>query len=181
MGNKRRLLICVFAALLAIAAFVPALLTAAAENGGSFTVEATELEGIGDDENGDGMIFLFEGETKKERVISSEDHNLRYMYIMVFDRYGACVQLGNNLVFASVDKSFQNYVVIPQAGFMIAFYYNDTFSKNRALFDYYKALDSVLTGKADDIYNRTLAVESDFSASFKGMAITLSRSSRSRF
>ncbi|MBR4467189.1 MAG: hypothetical protein IKS34_02680, partial [Clostridia bacterium] len=83
MDNKRRLLICVFAALLAIAAFVPALLTAAAENGGSFTVEATELEGIGDDENGDGMIFLFEGETKKERVISSEDHNLRYMYIMV--------------------------------------------------------------------------------------------------
>ncbi|MBP5231181.1 MAG: hypothetical protein ILO68_05560 [Clostridia bacterium] len=168
-----RLIALALAILLPAAAAVSALLPARAEAGGTFTVEATELDGIGDDDNGDGMIFLFEGESKKDRIVSSEDHNLRYMFLLVFDRYGSCVQIGNNLVFASVDAKFQNYVVIPQSGFLVAFYYNDTFSKNLPLYNYYKALDGVLTGKTDDIYNRTLAVESDFTASFKGMNITL--------
>ena len=159
--------------LLVLCALLPYVLGAAAADPASFEVTATELDGVGDDENGDGVIFLFEGESKSDRVVSSEEHNLRYMYLLVFDRYGSCVQLGNNLVFASVDKSFQNYVVIPKGGFMVAFYYNDSFPKNSALFDYYKSLDAVLSGKAEDIYNRTLSVESDYTATYKKRTVTL--------
>lgn len=161
------------AVLLLVLFLLPAVFTAAAADPASFEVTATELDGVGDDENGDGVIFLFEGDAKSDRVVASEEHNLRYMYLLVFDRYGSCVQLGNNLVFASVDAAFQNYVVIPKGGFMVAFYYNDSFPKNKSLFDYYKSLESILSGKTENIYNRTLSVESDYTASFKKMKINL--------
>lgn len=170
---RKILLLSAAVLLLVLCALLPYVLGAAAADPASFEVTATELDGVGDDENGDGVIFLFEGESKSDRVVSSEEHNLRYMYLLVFDRYGSCVQLGNNLVFASVDKSFQNYVVIPKGGFMVAFYYNDSFPKNSTLFDYYKSLEAVLSGKTEDIYNRTLSVESDYTATYKKRTVTL--------
>ena len=39
---------------------------------------------------------------------------------------GTIAQIGNNLVFASVDTSFQNDVTVPANGFMVTFYYNAT-------------------------------------------------------
>ena len=159
--------------LLSFSLLVPLLaLNVSAE---SITVNITDVDGICDDDNGDGLVFLFENKwADKERVVSSEEHNLRYMFIMVFDKDGKCVQIGNNLVFASRDANFQNYVVIPPKGFMLTFFFNaDEAATNINFYNYYQSLSSILSGKTEEIYNRTLKIESDFSASVRGMTATL--------
>ncbi|MBO4277266.1 MAG: hypothetical protein J5925_02565 [Clostridia bacterium] len=154
----------IFASLLALALLAVPLSCFFASAEETFTVNFTEFDGVGDDENGDGLVFVYEGRADSTRIIDSEKYNVRYMYIFVFDNYGHLVQIGNNLVFHSVDKSFQNFVVIPAGGFMVAFYYNTDYPTNEKLYNYYKTVQDLLEGKPEDtIYNRTLLIESNFS------------------
>lgn len=155
------------AALLVLFAMLTALFSgvfASAED--VVTANITDFDGIGDDEDGDGLVYIYEGRSDGTRIIDSEKYNVRYMYVLVFDNAGHCVQIGNNLVFHSVDKSYQNFVVIPQGGFMLAFYYNTDFPTNIKLYEYYKTLSDLLKDKPEDtIYNRTLLIESNFTGS----------------
>lgn len=154
----------VISVILLVLLIVPAFCQTALAANDPFTARVTDVDGVGDDDNGDGMVLFFQGNRTGERIVSSEEHNLRYTFLLVFDRNGKCVQVGNNLLFASRDNTWQNYIVIPERGFLIAFYYNESsFTTNVQIYNYYVSLCNVLTGKPeDDIYNYTLEIESDY-------------------
>ena len=103
------------------------------------TLPITEVDGTAIDEGDvDGQLYYYPAEANAERVVESESVNLRYSYIIVCDKNGTPLEAGNNLVFASVNESFQNEITIPAGGFAISFYYNSDNTANQDLFDIYE-------------------------------------------
>lgn len=103
------------------------------------TLPITEVDGTAIDEGDvDGQLYYYPAEKDAERVVESESVNLRYSYIIVCDKNGTPLEAGNNLVFASVNDSFQNEITIPAGGFAISFYYNSDNTANQDLFDIYE-------------------------------------------
>ena len=103
----------------------------------------------------DGQIYYFPGEADAERVVDSEEYNLRYSYIVICDENGYAIEAGNNLVFASEDPDRQNEITIPAGGYAFTFFYNAAeANSNQDLYDIYNA---GLMGMVE-IYNETTAV-----------------------
>ncbi len=103
----------------------------------------------------DGQVYYFPGEADAERVVDSEEYNLRYSYVVICDENGYAIEAGNNLVFASVDTSYQNNITIPAGGYAFSFFYNEAeANSNQDLFDIY---NNDLVGQLP-IYNETIVV-----------------------
>jgi hypothetical protein len=73
--------------------------------------------------NVNGEVDVLYDAASVDEEFLSDDWNFRYMHVMAFDKNGVCTQSGNNLVFASVDRNFQNSVKVPAEGFLVAFFY----------------------------------------------------------
>ncbi|MBQ3003701.1 MAG: hypothetical protein IJD82_08220, partial [Clostridia bacterium] len=104
----------------------------------------------------DGQIYYFPGEADAERVVDSEEYNLRYSYIFICDADGYIVEAGNNLVFNSQDTNdtYQNEITIPAGGHAFTFFYNaDSAPSNIDLLDIYNVAVGGLP-----IYNETVKV-----------------------
>ena len=115
------------------------------------TVEITASETAA--ANSDGAVTVFKaGDT--DRVLTSDEANLRYSWFLVADEDGAIVKIGNNLVKASEGKQgFITEVTIPANGALVAFYYNaSSASANQILMDVYSDILLVANNGAA-IYN----------------------------
>ena len=116
----------------------------------------TEENGVAIDEGDvDGQLYVYPA-GEEDRVLESSEGNLRYSYVVVCDKDGKPIEAGNNLVFASVDESFQNEITIPAGGFAFTFYYNSDNNGNQDLFDIYEDLTSMAP-----IYNQTIPVTNE--------------------
>ncbi len=114
----------------------------------------TEENGVAIDEGDvDGQLYVYPAGAE-DRVLESSEGNLRYSYIVVCDKDGKAIEAGNNLVFASVDTSFQNEITIPAGGFAFTFYYNGDNTANQELYDLY--LELILGAQ---IFNATTPVD----------------------
>lgn len=114
----------------------------------------TEENGVAIDKGDvDGQLYVYPAGTE-DRVLESSEGNLRYSYIVVCDKDGKAIEAGNNLVFASVDTSFQNEITIPAGGFAFTFYYNSDNTANQELYDLY--LELILGAQ---IFNVTTPVD----------------------
>ena len=109
--------------------------------------------------NGDVFVFAAGAE---DRVVTSDEANLRYSWILVVDADGKVVQIGNNLVKASEGKEgFQNDVTVPAGGFLVAFFYNADNNFNEELMNFYNELVAKYN-EGEAIYNETIEVDSDY-------------------
>ncbi len=131
----------------------------------TFEQAITQYEGIAQDEpsdilpdvNGQLYVYLAEG---AERVLTSEEVNLRYVYILVCDSEGKIVQAGNNLL-KEKRPGFQTELTIPADGFCVSFYYNATngHTINQDIYDLYCEVLIMYTADATtEIYNKTVDV-----------------------
>lgn len=158
----KKLFVLLLAAALVSAAFCTAFLaplSASAANvpeGARF--EVFDLTPVDADKDWyqDGVVVAFPNNSDKEISVASGDYQLRYVFILVFDKDGVCVEVGNNLLSADDERAAefpQHDVTIPAKGFAIFFYYNaNEGPANLALYEYYEALGGTIysneTGRA---------------------------------
>ena len=177
-----------FAALLAMAmtsallcvAFLAPMRTAAApadvryETFDLLAIDEKAPEADGDDHPWykDGVVVLVNNPSNEEIKLAAGDYRLRYLYILVFDSNGICVEIGNNL-FAEDDPRAaefpQHDVPVPAGGFAIFYYYNaDTAPANAALNDFYTDLGGAT------LYNSTMKVSGKkYSAVIENKTVTI--------
>lgn len=118
----------------------------------------------------DGIVVAITNNGSAEKTITSADYALRYLYILVFDGNGTCVEIGNNLFSADDPRAGefpQHDVVIPAGGFVVLFYYNPDNTTNQALYDYYDALGGAT------VYNSTIKVKSTYSAEIEKNSVVI--------
>lgn len=133
------------AAVLCAALIAP--LTAAAEEARYEVFDLTAKDAVPEDASTwytDGVIIAVTNDGSSEKTIASGEYPMRYLFILIFDKDGVCVELGNNLLTADDEKaaSFpQHDVKIPAGGFVVLFYYNaNEGPTNLALYEYYNDL-----------------------------------------
>lgn len=124
--------------------------------------EVFDLTPVDDDKDWyqDGIVVAFPNNSSEEISVASGDYQLRYVFILVFDENGTCVEVGNNLLSADDERAPefpQHDVKIPAKGFAIFFYYNaNEGPANLALYEYYEALGGTMysneTGRASKNY-----------------------------
>ncbi len=119
----------------------------------------------------DGAVILVNNPSGAEVKLSSGDYRLRYLYILVFDSNGICVEIGNNL-FAEDDERAaefpQHDVPVPAGGFAILYYYNQESPANAALNDFYNDLGGAT------LYNATMKVSGKkYSAVIENKTVTI--------
>ncbi len=164
----------------------------------NFTIENVQKDGYIKVE--DGFVAYFPNTTNAAKKIESGGDegmiNMRYVYLLIFDKDGKLVGLGNNLLSkkeeAGKDKDFQNDLTVPAGGMLVTFVYNDGEGenhrvKNQKLFDYYKETvlskldyednEKTADDKANPKYytnfaNMTKDVDSDYHAVVDGSKIT---------
>ena len=112
----------------------------------------------------DGVVVALPNDSDKEISAASGDYQLRYVFILVYDKDGACVAVGNNLLSADDERASefpQHDVKIPAKGFAIFFYYNaNEGPSNLALYEYYEAVGGAMytneTGRPSKNYAAAL-------------------------
>ena len=117
----------------------------------------------------DGIVVAIPNDGSEELAVVSGDYQLRYVFILIFDKDGVCIELGNNLLSADDEKADQfpqHDVKIPAGGFAVFFYYNaDEGPANLALYEYYEALGGTIysneTGKAASGKNYMAVLENN--------------------
>jgi len=147
----------------------------------SFELPITGYDEVAIDEGDtDGQIYVYPA-GDAERVVESEEFNLRYVFIFVCDKDGKILEAGNNLVKSSEPNAanFQNEVTAPAGGHVVTFYYNSANTANQDAYDLY---NEVLTKFAPttDVYNETVKLnDCPYTATYKDSAITFSKNSAS--
>ncbi len=147
----------------------------------SFELPITGYDEVAIDEGDtDGQIYVYPA-GDAERVVESEEFNLRYVFIFVCDKDGKILEAGNNLVKSSEPNAanFQNEVTAPAGGHVVTFYYNSSNTANQDAYDLY---NEVLTKFAPttDVYNETVKLnDCPYTATYKDSAITFSKNSAS--
>ncbi len=173
------LLATVLTAVLFCTAFLAPMRTAAApadaryETFDLLAVDEKAPEADGDDHPWykDGAVILVNNPSDAEVKLASGDYRLRYLYILVFDSNGICVEIGNNL-FAEDDPRAaefpQHDVAVPAGGFAILYYYNPDAPANAALNDFYNDLGG------STLYNETMKVSGKkYSAVIENKTVTI--------
>ena len=166
-------------AVLLCAAFLAPMRTAAApadaryETFDLLAIDEKAPEADGDDHPWykDGVVVLVNNPSGAEVKLASGDYRLRYLYILVFDSNGICVEIGNNL-FAEDDPRAaefpQHDVPVPAGGFAILYYYNAEAPANAALNDFYNDLGGAT------LYNETMKVSGKkYSAVIENKTVTI--------
>ena len=101
---------------------------------------------------------------EEDRVVTSDEANLRYSWFIITDAEGAVVQIGNNLVKASEGKEgFITEVTVPAGGNLIVFTYweGDGRTTNVDLMNTYNDI-LLVNNNGAAIYNTVIDVESDY-------------------
>lgn len=117
----------------------------------------------------DGVVIAITNDSDEEKTIASGEYALRYLFILVFDKDGVCIELGNNLLSENDEKAAefpQHDLTIPAGGFAVLFYYNATEGpSNLALYEYYSDLGGAIysneTGKVSAGKNYTAEIENN--------------------
>lgn len=117
----------------------------------------------------DGIVVAIPNDGSEELSVASGDYQLRYVFILVYDQNGVCVEVGNNLLSADDERAAefpQHDVKIPAGGFAVFFYYNaNEGPSNLALYEYYEELGGTMysneTGKATAGKNYTAEIENN--------------------
>lgn len=125
-------------------------------------VDGCELPVTGTDvaaNNADGQVIYYAA-GDEDRVLTADEFNFRYSYILVVDKDGKIVEVGNNLLTNAQDSgnTFQNEFTVPAGGFAISFFYNGDNTANQALFDVYASITGQNVDSIFAIYNETVAV-----------------------
>lgn len=126
----------------------------------------------------DGIVVAIPNSSDKELSIASGDYQLRYVFILVFNKDGVCVEVGNNLLSADDEKAAefpQHDVKIPAGGFTVLFYYNaNEGPSNAALYEYYDQLGGTAytneTGRASSGKNYMAVIENNTVTVYFGAA-----------
>lgn len=96
----------------------------------------------------DGVVVAIPNDSGEELTVASGDYQLRYVFILIFDKNGVCIELGNNLLSADDERANeypQHDVKIPAGGFAVFFYYNaNEGPANLALYEYYEDLGGAI-------------------------------------
>lgn len=131
-------------------------------------VDRPAVEHVGESETAvtatDGKSGYLDGDViyypagDEDRVLTSADNNFRYTYLMIVDKDGKIVEVGNNLVANSAD--YQGEITVPAGGFAISFFYNaSSATANQALYDVYASLTGEkVDSDAFTVYNETVEV-----------------------
>ncbi|MBQ5837159.1 MAG: discoidin domain-containing protein, partial [Clostridia bacterium] len=128
--------------------------------------------------NSDGAVTVFKA-GDSDRVVTSDEANLRYSWFIIVDEEGKIVSIGNNLVKASENKQgFITEATVPAGGALIAFYYNASgAAANQTLMDVYNDVLLVANNGAA-IYNTYISVESDYVLELSDEAITITNTAK---
>lgn len=171
----KRILAVLLISLLSVSAF---LICASAE-GESFDLAITDYEGVAIEEGSDinGQLYVYPaGDT--DRVVTSEEFNLRYMFILVCDKDGKVLEAGNNLFKSSDPRANefpQHEVTAPAGGHVITFYYNSENTLNQAAYDFYTELLEHFAATTD-VFNETAELSNcTYTVTYKDSAATFTR------
>lgn len=131
------------------------------------------------DENGnqawyaDGIVVAITNDSNADMVAAAGDYAMRYLFILIFDSNGVCVEVGNNLFSADDERANefpQHDITIPAGGFAVLFYYNaNEAPSNQVLYDYYSDL------AGGDVYNSTIKAVpgKDYTAEIENKTVTI--------
>ena len=143
---------------------------------GDFTAEITEFDAVGND-NDFSQIVVYKAESE-DRVVTSDEFNLRYSFILICDAEGKIVEAGNNIVKESADaegKFAQHEITIPAGGYAVTFKYNDTNNQQLNPWSFYKEVLAMGTDGAD-LYNATVEIEGcDYTITLEDNTINFNR------
>ena len=158
----KKLFVLLLAAVLVSATFVAPLSASAANVPEDARFEVFDLTAADADVDWyqDGIVVAIPNDGDEELTVASGDYQLRYVFILLFDKDGVCVEVGNNLLSADDERAAefpQHDVKIPAKGFGVFFYYNaNEGPANLALYEYYEALGGTMysneTGRASKSY-----------------------------
>ncbi len=171
----KRILLVLLASLLSVSAF---LICASAE-GESFDLAITDYEGVAKEEGTDinGQLYVYPA-GDADRVVTSEEFNLRYMFILVCDKDGIVLEAGNNLFKSSDPRANefpQHEVTAPAGGHVITFYYNSENTLNRDAYDFYNELLEHFAATTD-VFNETAKLNNcTYTVTYKDSAATFTR------
>ncbi len=133
----------------------------------------------------DGKIFYYPA-GEEDRVVSSDDYNFRYAFVIVCDANGNLVEIGNNLLTTTEEASkgteYQNDFTVPAGGFAISYFYNATDgASNQKLHDIYTSITGELEDASKALYNVTAKVETEvaYTLSCDGTVLTINEKSES--
>ncbi len=147
----------------------------------SFELAITGYDEVAIDEGDtNGQIYVYPA-GDAERVVTSEEFNLRYVFIFVCDKDGKILEAGNNLVKSSEPNAanFQNEVTAPAGGHVVTFYYNSENTANQDARDFYDEVLAKFAGTSD-VYNETVKLNGcTYTVTYKDSAVTFTKGSTS--
>jgi len=117
-----------------------------------------------------GDVVLMSNTSDGEKFYDSDTYDFRYVYVLVFDKDGICIEAGNNLLMEKTDPGAQNGVTVPAGGFAVGFYYNAPNSvRNEGLYNIYTAAT-----EGQSIANSTMLPAKEIKGEVEGDYIILS-------
>ena len=145
----------------------------------SFVVALTDFDGVMPEESDDTFapVFVYPAENT-DRVVTSEEFNFRFLFVLVCDKDGRVIEAGNNLFKASDPRANefpQHDVTAPAGGHVVAFRYNNDVTANQALFDFYTEAIAKFA-PTTDVYNETVKLTNcTYTITFKASSVTFTK------
>lgn len=145
----------------------------------SFQLAITDYDGVAVDEGSDiyAQVYVYPA-GNADRVVTSEEFNLRYVFVLVCDKDGKVLEAGNNIFKSSDDRAAefpQHDVTAPAGGHVVTFFYNASNPLNQDAYDFYNELITKFA-PTTDVFNETAKLTNcTYTVTYKDSAVTFTR------
>ena len=169
----------IFASLMAIMLVFSMFAICASAEANSFQLAITEYDGVAVDEGTDvyAQVYVYPA-GNADRVVTSEEYNLRYVFVLVCDKDGKVLEAGNNIFKSSDDRAAefpQHDVTAPAGGHVVTFFYNASNPLNQEAYDFYNELLTKFA-PTTEVFNETAKLTNcTYTVTYNDSAVTFTR------